>query len=134
MMGPVKERLVRWFMFSVLVSLVPLASSYFNLWLDKREAHLEMLLARGELLLIATTLGAAAIGELFPGDAENAIKKLLAAGTSLVGLVVCSLYFAAIQSRTAPDAGAIMTASIWLFAGMLVASGSCLYFAHQEAR
>ena len=128
------EKLVRWFMFSVLISLVPLALTSFSLWLDKREVHLEMLLARGELLLISTTLGAAAIGELLPGGGENATGKLFAAGTSLVGLVVCSLYFAAIQSRTAPDAGAIMTASIWLFAGMLVASGSCLYFAHQEAR
>lgn len=49
------EKLVRWLMFSVLVSLVPLALTYFNLWLDHREGHLEALVARGELLLICTT-------------------------------------------------------------------------------
>lgn len=129
-----KEKLVRWFMFSVLVSLVPLAFAYFNLRLDGREARLELVLARGELLLICTTLGAAALGELFPGNPENAIGKLFAAGTSVLGLLVCSFYFAAIQSRAAPGAGTILTASIWLFAGMLVACGFCLSLAHQEAR
>lgn len=44
------EKLVRWFMFSVLISLVPLSLTYFNLRLDRREVHLEMLVARGELL------------------------------------------------------------------------------------
>jgi hypothetical protein len=128
------EKLVRWIMFSVLMSLVPLAASYFGLRLDRRPVHLEMLVARGELLLICTTLGAAAIGELFPSGRENAIGKMFAAGTSLLGLVVCSLYFAAVQSRPAADAEPILSASIWLFAGMLVAGGSCLYFAHQETR
>jgi hypothetical protein len=72
-MTPWKEKLVRWFMFSVLISLVPLALTYFNLWLDRRQAPLEMLVARGELLLICTTLGAAAPGELFPSGRENPI-------------------------------------------------------------
>jgi hypothetical protein len=62
------ERIVRWFMFSVLISLVPLALTYFGLRLDQRPVRLEMLVARGELLLICTTLGAAALGELFPGS------------------------------------------------------------------
>ncbi|HEY0020637.1 MAG TPA: hypothetical protein VGC13_30340 [Longimicrobium sp.] len=126
------EKLVRWFMFSVLVSLVPLALTYFSHRLDRRVVHLEMLVARGELLLICTTLGAAALGELFPSGRDNVIPKLLAAGTSLLGVLVCSFYFAAIQSRAAPNA--IVNASVSLFAGMLVASGSCLYYAHQEAR
>lgn len=128
------EKLVRWFMFSVLVSLVPLAMTYFGLRLDRRPVHLEMLVGRGELLLISTTLGAAALGELFPGGRENAIGKLLAAGTSLVGILVCSFYFATIQSRATPDGHAILTVSVWLFAGMLVASAICLFYANQEAR
>ncbi|WP_420127621.1 hypothetical protein [Longimicrobium sp.] len=128
------EKLVRWLMFSVLVSLVPLAMTYFGLRLDRRQVHLEMLLGRGELLLISTTLGAAALGELLPGGRDNAIGKLLAAGTSRVGILVCSFYFATIQSRTAPDAQAILAASVWLFTGMLVASAICLFYANQEAR
>ncbi|HEU0298142.1 MAG TPA: hypothetical protein VFR37_01785 [Longimicrobium sp.] len=76
------EKLVRWFMFGVLVSLVPLAVTYFGLRLDRRPIHLEMLVARGEMLLISTTLGAAALGELFPSSRENVIGKLFAAGTT----------------------------------------------------
>ena len=130
---PWKEKRVRWFMFTVLFSLVPLASTYFGLQLDRREASLSALVAHGELLLICTTFGAAALGELLPGEREHTIAKLFAAGTSLLGVVVCSLYFAAIQSRATPDTGAVLTASVGLFAGMLVAGAICLYLAHREA-
>lgn len=131
---PWKEKLVRWLMFTVLFSLIPLASTYFGLRLDRREASLAVLVAHGELLLICTTVGAAALGELLPGDRENTIAKLFAAGTSLLGLAVCSFYFAAIQSRATPDTGAILIASIGLFAGMLVTGAICVYLAHREAR
>ncbi|HEV3050735.1 MAG TPA: hypothetical protein VGX50_10515 [Longimicrobium sp.] len=127
-----KEKLVRWLMFTVAFSLVPLASTYFGLWLDRREASLAVVVAHGELLLICTSVGAAALGELLPGDGKNAIAKLLAAGTSLLGLAFSSFYFATIQSRATPDADAITTVSVCLFTGMLAAGTSCLYLAHQE--
>ncbi|HYR10929.1 MAG TPA: hypothetical protein VEQ60_24330 [Longimicrobium sp.] len=126
------EKLVRWFMFSVLISLVPLAVTHFNLRLDGRIVHLEMLVARGELLLICTTLGAAALGELFPGGGGHAMGKMLGAGASMVVVVLSSFYYAIIQSRPSPDHGSILTISVWLFAAVLIAGASCLYFGHQE--
>lgn len=131
-MGPVKERLVRWFMFSVLVSLVPLASSYFNLWLDKRQAPMQVLVARGELLLICTTLGAAAIGELFPGSRDNAVEKLLSGGASILLILVSTVFFAAAQSRNSPSPRSIFVVSLALFVGMLIAAASCIFYSHQE--
>jgi hypothetical protein len=126
------ERLLRWFLFSVLVSLVPLALTYLNLLLDGREAHLEMLLARGELLLVSATLGAAALGELFPGGRENAMGKLLASGASVLMIVLSSVCFASIQSRQSPNPGPIFVVSLFLFAGMLLAAGSCMFYSQQE--
>lgn len=129
-----KERLVRWFMFSVLVSLVPLALTYLNLRLDGIEVRLEMLLARGELLLISTTLGAAALGELFPGGRENAMEKLLASGASVLMIVLSSVCFASIQTRRSADPEPITLVSVSLFVGMLLAAGSCMFYSHQEGR
>lgn len=128
------EKLVRWFMFSVLVSLVPLALTYFNLWLDHREGQFEVLVARGELLLICTTLGAAAIGELFPGNREHGLAKLLIAGGLILLILISSVCFAAIQSRHSTDARSVFAVSLALFSGMLPVAASCLFYSHQEAR
>jgi hypothetical protein len=128
------EKLLRWFMFSVLVSLVPLALTYFNLWLDRREGHLEVLVARGELLLICTTLGASAIGELFPGNHDRGMAKLLIAGALILLILISSVCFASIQSRHSTDARSIFAVSLALFAGMLPVAASCVFYSHQEAR
>lgn len=130
--SPRGEKLVRWFMFSVLISLVPLAVTHFNLRLDGRTVRPEMLVARGELLLICTTLGAAALGELFPGGGGHAMGKILGAGASILIVVLSSFYYAVIQSRPSPDQGSILTISVSLFAAMLISGASCLYFGHQD--
>lgn len=91
-----------------------------------------MLLARGELLLVSATLGAAALGELFPSGRDNAIAKLLASGSSVLMIVLSSVCFASIQSRRSPDTGPILMVSLALFAGMLLAAGSCMFYSHQE--
>ncbi len=128
------EKLIRWFMFSVLVSLVPLGLTYFNLWMDGRDVHLEMLVARGELLLVCTTLGAAALGELFPGSRENAIEKLLVGGASILLILMSSFCFAAIQARQSSDPRSLFVVSLALFLGMLPAAASCMFYSHQEVR
>jgi hypothetical protein len=126
------EKLVRWFMFSVLIALAPFAASYFSLQVDRREPSLEMLLGRGELLLICATIAAAAIGELIPTGREMPVRKLVAGGSCMAVVVASSLYFAIIQARTDPDTVSVATMSVRLFLGMLLAAGCSIYFAHQE--
>lgn len=126
------ERMIRWFIFSVLLSLVPLTLSYVAMQLDGGRVSLHMLMGRGELLLICTTVGAAALGELIPAGRDNAILKLLAGGCTMLVVVVSSLSFAAIQSRQSPDPGSVLAISLSMFLGMLVAGGSCMYLAHRE--
>ena len=82
------EKLLRWFLFSVPASLVPLALTYFSHRIDRHAVRLEMLLGRGELLLVTTTLGAAALGELIPASRENAVAKVLAGGASVLMIVI----------------------------------------------
>lgn len=132
MKGSRTEKLVHWFMFSVLISLVPLAMTYFSLRLDGKPVHLEMLLARGELLLICATLGAAPLGDLILAGRDHAIGKLVASGALILVIMVSSFYFATIQSRATSNVSSIVTSSVALFAGMLITSASCLYYGHQE--
>lgn len=126
------EKLVRWFMFSVLIALAPLAASYFSLQVDRREPTVEVLLGRGELLLICATIAAAAIGELIPTGREKPVRKLVAGGSCMAVVVASSLYFAIIQARADPDPAPVAQMSIRLFVGMVLAAGCCIHFAHQE--
>ena len=128
------EKLTRWLIFSVLISLVPLFTSYAGLLLDGRPASLHTLTGRGELLLITTTLAAAAIGELIPSGRERGTQKLLAGGSCIVIVLFSSLLFAAVQSRAQSDASLVFALSLSLFCGTLLASGSCLYLAHEVKR
>ena len=133
-MSTTQEKLVRWFMFSVLVSLVPLALTYFNLWVDRRDVRLDMLVARGELLLISTTLGATALGELFPSTRENALEKLLSGGALVVLMLMSSFFFAVTQARQSSASRSLFAVSLVIFAGILATSASCMFYSHQEGR
>lgn len=113
---------------------MPLVLTYLDLWLDHREARLEMLAARGELLLICTTLGAAAVGELFPGNRDNPVAKLLVAGALILLILMSSVCFAAIQSRSTTDPRSVFAVSLLLFAGTLPVAAGCLYYSNQEIR
>lgn len=129
------EKLIRWFLFSVLSALVPLAVGYMALSLDGTDPDLARVTARGELLLISSTIASAAVGELIAGGRSKAAQKLLAGGSCMLLVLLSSLFFAAIQARRAPDPESILLTSLWLFAGTLVAGCSCVYLAHEgEAR
>jgi hypothetical protein len=128
------EKLTRWFIFSVLISLVPLITSYLGLLLDSRAATLQTVTGRGELLLITTTLAAAAIGELIPSGRDRGTQKLLAGGSCIVIVLLSSLLFAAVQSRAHPNGALTLVLSVSLFCGTILASGSCLYLAHEVKR
>ena len=128
------EKLTRWFIFSVLVSLVPLAISWLGMRLDRKPATLQVITARGELLLISTTIAAAAVGEVIAGGQDRATQKLLAGGSCMLAVLLSSLFFAAIQARHDPDPASVLSTSICLFAYTLLASGSCVYLAHEGER
>ena len=125
------EKLIRWFIFSVLSALVPLAIGYMALTLDRREPSLQMVTARGELLLISSTIASAAVGELIAGGRNKATQKLLAGGSCMLLVLLSSLFFAAIQGRQHADPESVLVTSLWLFAGTLLASSSCVYLAHE---
>jgi hypothetical protein len=125
------EKLTRWIIFNVMVALVPLFAGYLGLQLGREEPGLHTLTARGELLLISSAIAAAAVGELIPAGRSKATFKLCAGGTCILLVLVSSLVFAAIQARPDADPQAILSTSVGLCVGTLLASFSCVYLAHE---
>jgi len=90
--------------------------------------------ARGELVLIAAAITAAAVGELFgAGTNRFEIPKLFAGGAAIVILILASLYFADVsavhQAGQKPDLAVVRTVSSWLFLFAVASSGSCVALA-----
>jgi asparagine N-glycosylation enzyme membrane subunit Stt3 len=125
------EKLVRWCIFNVLIALAPLVISYLALGLDRKEPSLALVTARGELLLISTTIASAAIGELLPSGRNYATLKVTSGGACMLLVLLSSLFFSAIQARREPSEGAIFAASISLFSFTLLASFSAVYLAYE---
>jgi hypothetical protein len=125
------EKLIRWLLFNVLISLTPLITSFMGLRLDNQPYSVYTLTARGELLLISTTIASAAVGELIAGGRNKAPQKLVAGGSCVLLVLLSSLFFAAIQARQSPDLGRVFRTSSWLFAGTLLASFGSVYLAYE---
>jgi magnesium-transporting ATPase (P-type) len=90
------KKLIRWVIFSVLFSLVPLFANYSVYRITDRTINLELLLSHGELLLIAVGLTGAAIGEVLGSNmgARYGHWKLCSAGGNFLIVVLASMLFA----------------------------------------
>ncbi|HEX8391926.1 MAG TPA: hypothetical protein VF665_06140 [Longimicrobium sp.] len=125
------ERIVRWFLFSVLVSLMPLLISYAAMRLENIQAPGIRVTADGGLLLICTTVAAGALGELIPSGRGRALEKITAAGGCILVVMFGTLYYAAVKSSAAPNTRMIFTTSLLLLAGAISAGLSCLYLSQE---
>ena len=88
------EKLTRWFIFGVVVSLLPFALAYLNLWASKKPVKVEDLFSRGELLLVSTAIGAAATGELLGIKETHALYKIIIGGCSFVAVLTQMAWYA----------------------------------------
>ena len=99
-MTPRQIKLVRWGMFGVLLSLLPLAGAFVGSAIYGKLVSLEGLLSRGELLLIATTLAAAATGELFGSRHSSTASgtEVLAGGAAIFVAVLAIFSYAVVST------------------------------------
>ncbi len=77
-------KIVRWFVFTVLVSLVPFVMVALNMWSDDKTVQLVALWPHGELLLVSTALAANAVGDLIPTRSFATRTKIVAPGSCIV--------------------------------------------------
>lgn len=142
------EKLIRWGLFAVAVSTVPIfiavvvtvthgaesedreVPSQFDLAM-RSASGFEQALGRGDLFLVAASIAAGGVGELVArGTHQRKSFKLIAGGTSLLILVICSVWFANISSLIASgeavDLGPVASGSIAMFVCSVVAAASCI--------
>jgi hypothetical protein len=100
-------KLARWFVFSVLIALLPICFTYVYMLTDGKSPSLPDVLARGELLLISVALAADALGDLIASGPSNVGFKIAAGGGCLLTIVFASLYFAVVSTKAAANVNVV---------------------------
>ncbi len=90
-------KLLRWFMFSIVLSLLPLAMKIISLLARDYEFSWGSIVSHGELLIIAITMCTTAIAELFCSGAEYKLRKLFAGSLTISVLIIASGSFSDIS-------------------------------------
>ena len=126
----ISEKLVRWLVFSVAISLLPLVFNFLRAYGRGATPSLIDLNAHGELLLISAAIAAAAIGELVASGGRYQIAKIIAGGGCVLVLAVASLWFADISAPTSSgalvDYVRVSNASTVVFMFTVISSASCV--------
>jgi hypothetical protein len=119
------SKLLRWFLFAVVISLVPLLFTGLTLWGDDKIVSLAALWPHGELLLISTAIAAEAIGGMIPTGPNAGSAKIVSTGACTILLFISALWYAVIQAHPGFKADKISESSLALFALTLVAALCC---------
>jgi hypothetical protein len=114
------EKLLRWAIFTVVISLVPFGLTAFNLYNSDKLFGLSSLWPHGELLLIATALAADAIGDLVPGNTNFTKSRIATVGLCVVVLLLTALWFASIQDHPEFSADKVSRGSEAIFVFTLI--------------
>jgi hypothetical protein len=126
------EKFARWFVFSVVIALLPLVFKYVVGLTDGLVPSAAALLSHGELLLVSVAITAAAVGELIGGGRRRMVLKLLAGGGCIATILFCSLYFASVSQRTVVHPEVVAHISMMLFVVAVGTSGSCIALAEDR--
>ena len=121
--------LIRWFIFSVLLGIVPIAFAALYRRITTGELSLRHTLRRGELLLVTVILSGGSIGYVMGVDADYYEANLTAGGLSLVVLLLAALLHAAVSSNDLQNPDQILqirNVSIGIFIAGLFTSLSCV--------
>lgn len=127
------EKLTRWFLFGVIVALLPVIFNYLHLRTRASSVSFDDIAGRGELLLVAAGIAATAIGDLLGSSASMKVPKIIAGGFSVIVLGLASLYFAdvaaAYLSNQNINAHIVSNTSLTLLLSAIVTGGSCIALA-----
>ena len=135
-------KVLRWLLFGVIVSILPLVFAYFVLLMNPNPTAgsnvtgMSAVLGNGELLVVTWVLAAGAIGEVIGSDeGKGWFKgrgwlKIVSGGLTLIVLIFATLFFAAIAEARAVNVKVedsfVSTSSIDLFLISLVPCFICV--------
>jgi len=114
-------KILRWVMFSIVLSLLPLGMKALSLSTRAHEFNWSSIVSHGELLIITITMCTTAIAELFCSGSKNKLLKLVAGSFTISVLIVSSGYFSDISvafelsQSTNFNPIVILQYQLWLF-------------------
>lgn len=127
------EKLLKWFLFSVAISLLPLGLSSAILFINKLNFNFLNLISRGELQFISTSLLANGFGELLCNNNSGKISRLLLGGTSAILIIFSTFWYGSIvltliQNTQSSSQVDFVFYSVTTFVSSLVISCICVLF------
>ena len=120
------KKLFIWFVFTVVVGLLPIVASWFLGHFDRKLADPIDLFVHGELLIISFALAADAMGDLFNSNKLGGIAGVFLFGICFVLFALSGLIFAGLGIiGTAIDKQGVSTFSFYMLAATFLASMGC---------
>lgn len=121
------EKVVRWTIFTVIFSLLPIAASYVDLFFLDGSTTLAAVTSRGELYLLSFSFAAVGIGEIIGTGSGGKLIKLVVGGGALCMVGFCGfLYVSASNSKSEAIAQSFSGLSVVMFALTCVIATSCV--------
>lgn len=136
--GNVGLKLLRWTVYSVIISLIPIFSTFLYSWTTNSQVTLTGALSKGELLLISVAISGGAVGELIGREAEGALRLLKVGiiGLTLIVVLVSCIWFGSIASILAEgghvDAHAVSVGSKIVFFSSVLSGAVCIGMSSSE--
>ena len=130
---PRAEKITRWLVYGVLISLVPLISRMLLRFLESGEWDPSRPLIGGAMFVVCTGICASAVGELIPGTRGQGIAKLLASGACVVIMLMTAFCFISLDRLPDLNLSRLASASYWMLACTVLAGSACITLAHEDA-
>lgn len=125
-----KNMFLKWLIFTVFFSLLPIALNAITIFLIAKDKSLLGVIMQGELLLIATAIAAPSIGFLIGCSPENLTLKIILGFFSTVVLLLSSFIYAIIKVsiilKSSYDANSLILISFMLLGLSILVTGTTL--------
>ena len=129
---PAIERMVKWVIFSVLITLIPLLAAHLRELTQGSPGSFGALIGRGELLLVAVALCAGGCGEIF--SCKNRVGRtslIIAGGACVVMILLAVTYYSdltsAYRNNGFVNVDVVIYYSLVIFGVSVIASGVSVF-------
>lgn len=127
-----KERMLRWLVFGVLLAFTPLVAKALLAVSDGvAETRPQNVLIEGQILLVGITLAAAAIGELIGVRLKTPRAQILMAGIGLFQVLVATFYFVYVDAGHANGGAAVAVTSSVLTIAMVATAAVTMHLVEE---
>ena len=129
----IEGKILRWIMFSIVLSLLPLSMKVLSLSTRFYEFSWGSIVSHGELLLVTITMCTTAIAELFCSGSDLKLPKLVIGSLTISVLIIASGYFSDISvafelSRATDfDIYQILFFQLWFFVIAFILGIICIF-------